>query len=215
MSSRFAVILVAIVIIFGGIFFTTKNKANAPDGSSSSTAQATNHIEGSTSSGVTLVEYGDFQCPACSAYYPIIKQVEDTYKDRVTFQFVNFPLYQIHQNAMAAHRAAEAADMQGKFWDMYNTLYTNHDQWADSKTPSSYFEQYATQLGLNIDQFKTDSASSKVNDIIWADINKGNAQKISSTPTFYLDGKEITSRPTNAEDFGKLIEQAIKDKATN
>jgi protein-disulfide isomerase len=217
MSSRFAAVLVAIMIIFGGIFFVTKHKANTSTngGSSSGNAKATNHVKGSTSSGVTMVEYGDFQCPACSAYYPIVKQVEDKYSDRVQFQFVNFPLYQIHQNAMTAHRAAEAASLQGKFWEMYDQLYTNHDVWANTSNASTYFEQYANQIGLNMTKFKQDANSSAVNDTIWADINKGNALGITGTPTFYLDGNKITSNPTSVDDFSKLIDAAIKAKTAS
>lgn len=216
MSSRFAIILAALVIIFGGMFFVTKNKNSSSTGSSSSSsAKATNHIEGNTKSSVTLIEYGDFQCPACSAYYPIVKQVVGTYKDRVQFQFVNFPLYQIHQNAMAAHRAAEAASNQNKFWEMYDTLYANHDQWVNSSTPTTYFEEYAKQLGLDTSKFKQDSAGSATNDTIWADINKGNGLGITGTPTFYLNGKKIDSNPASVEDFSKLLDEALKTKSTS
>lgn len=214
MSGRFAIILVVLVAIFGGIFVFSKNKAGAPSaGSSGNAAQSTSHIEGSSKTGVVLTEYGDFQCPACSAEYPLVKQVVEAYKDRIQFQFVNFPLYQIHQNAMAAHRAAEAASNQGKFWEMYDLLYQNHDSWANGSTPTSQFEGYAQQLGLDIGKFKTDAASSTTNDTIWADINKGKALDISGTPTFYIDGKKIDANPTSVDEFNKLIDAAIAQKA--
>jgi len=211
MSSRFAAILVAIVVIFGGIFFFTKHKATAP--SQGGKAQTTQHIEGSTKTGVTLVEYADYQCPACSAYYPLVKQTVEKYKDQIQFQFVNFPLYTIHPNAMAAHRAAEAAGLQNKYWEMHDLIYTNHDVWEKSTSVTTYFEQYAQQLGLDAAKFKQDSASSKINDILWADINKGTALKVDATPTFFLDGKKITSQPASVDDFSKLIDAEIKVKA--
>lgn len=215
MSSRFAVILAVIVIVFGGIFVFNKNKSDPsnPSSSKDSASLISNHTEGTANTGVTLVEYGDFQCPACTSYYPIVKQVVETYKDKVSFQFVNFPLYQIHQNAMIAHRAAEAANKQGKFWEMHDLLYTNHDTWANASNASTYFDGYANQLGLNIDQFKKDSASSAVNDIINADLTKGRKAGVDSTPTFFLNGKKIEKNPQNLDEFKKLIEDAIASKA--
>lgn len=213
MSSRFAVILAVIIVVFGGIFVFNKNKSNSNSTSTkNNTSLVSNHTEGTASTGVTLVEYGDYQCPACTAYHPVIKQLMETYKDKISFQFVNYPLYQIHQNAMVAHRAAEAANMQGKFWEMHDLLYTNHDTWATATNASTYFEGYASQLGLNADQFKKDSASSAVNDIINADLEKGRKAGVDSTPTFFLDGKKIDKNPQSLDDFKKLIEAAIASK---
>ena len=79
-------------------------------------------IVGESKSGVTLIEYGDFQCPACQQYYPIFKQIKEKYKDQITVQFRHFPIVSAHQNAMVAHRAAEAASNQGKFWEMHDLL---------------------------------------------------------------------------------------------
>lgn len=207
MSKNFAIILVVILAIFGGIFYFAKKDAKAPSDQNAS-AQVTNHIKGNTSSGVVLVEYADFQCPACAQLYPVVSEIVDTYQDKIQFQFVNFPLYQIHQNAMAAHRAAEAASVQGKFWEMYDMLYAYHSSWQGSKSPSTLFEQYAQNIGLNVEQFRSDSASSAVNDILWADINKANALKINATPTFFLNGEKIET-PTTLEEFKNVIDTAI------
>lgn len=215
MTGRFGVILTVIVIAFGAIFFFAKDKASAPNTSGNSSVQPTSHITGNTDSKVTFVEYADFQCPACATYYPIISQVIEKYKDRVAFQFVNFPLYQTHQNAMASHRVAEAASIQGKFWEMYELLYLNQSQWDRSNTPTTIFEQYATQLGLDIEKFKQDSASSNVNDIIWADINKATSKGVTATPTFFINDSRITSTPRSLEDFSVLIDEALQDTATN
>lgn len=213
MNNRFAVVLIALVILFGGIFFITKRQANAPTANgSASNAQVTNHTEGEGKKGVTLVEYGDFQCPACTAYHPLVKQLVEKYKADITFQFVNFPLAQIHQNAMAAHRAAEAASMQGKFWEMHNMLYERSSEWNTSSNAFNVFQGFAGQLGLNIDKFKQDYASSQVNDIINADLAQGRKLGINSTPTFFIDGKKIDQNPQDAEAFNKLIENAIAAK---
>lgn len=210
MSNRFAIIIVALIIIFGGIFFINKNKADAPNASSNA-AQVSKHIK-EGSSGVTLTEYADFQCPGCGAYYPIVKQVMDKYAGKVTFQFVNFPLVQIHQHAMAAHRAAEAANKQGKFWEMYDLLYANQTAWSSSSNTSTIFEGYASQLGLNKDQFKQDSASSAVNDVINADLAAGRKLNVNATPTFFLNGQKLDQPPQDLDGFTKLLDDAIAAK---
>lgn len=210
MSNRFAIIIVALIIIFGGIFFINKNKADAPNAGGSN-AQASKHVK-EGSSGVTLTEYADFQCPGCGAYHPVVKQVMEKYAGKVTFQFVNYPLMQIHQNAMAAHRAAEAASKQGKFWEMYDQLYANQTAWSSSSNVSSIFENYATQLGLNKDQFKQDSASGAVNDVINADIAAGRKLNVNATPTFFLNGQKLDQPPQDIDGFSKLLDDAIAAK---
>ena len=213
MSSRFGVILLSLVVIFAGIFFINKNKANAPtNGSGSSSAQPTNHTKGSSQKGVTLVGYGDFQCPACGAIHPIVKEVVSKYANDITFQFVNYPLTAIHQNAMAAHRAAEAADKQGKYWEMYDLLYGNQTAWSASTSASGIFEGYAAQLGLDATKYKEDAASSAVNDVINADTAKARKMDITATPTFFVNDKQLDPTPQSVEEFSKYIDEAIKAK---
>lgn len=214
MKSRFSLILIACMVIFGGILFATKKDAKSPAAGGGSSSQVTNHTRGEGKSGVTLTEYGDFQCPACGAYYPVIEQVFEKYKDQITFQFRNFPLRQIHPHAMLAHRAAAAADKQGKFWDMYNMLYTNQSAWTDQSDPITTFRGFAQSIGLNMDQYDTDLKSGTVNDAINADIAEGQKLGVSSTPTFFIDGKKIDN-PKDVEGFNKLIEDAIKAKSQN
>src|SRR5438309_7271320 len=160
MSKRFLLLLAVVALALGGVFWVTRNKATAP---ASNSAQPTNHVRSQGSSGVVLLEYGDFQCPACGAYYPIVKQLETSYSSKITFQFRNFPLSQIHPNAFAAHRAAEAAAKQGKFFEMHDKLYENQQSWVSASNPLIFFEDYAAQLSLNVEQFRKDSASVAVN----------------------------------------------------
>jgi protein-disulfide isomerase len=209
MSKPFWVAIAAVIVIFGGILLFKGNPAGAP---SASGAKATNHLIGDGKTGVVLVEYGDYQCPFCGQYYPIVKQVQEKYNGQITFQFRNLPLLQIHQNAFAAARAAEAASLQGKFWEMHDMLYENQNAWSSSSKSLTVFEGYAKQLGINVDQFKKDFASSAVNDSINADVvafEKTKQEK--STPTFFLDGKKI--KPTSVDEFSKLIDGAITAKS--
>jgi protein-disulfide isomerase len=212
MSKQFWAVIIGIILIFVGVFTLTGSKSGAP-GSKSGGSTLTQHVEGSGASGVTLIEYGDYQCPFCGQYYPTVKQVAAEFNDQIKFQFRNFPLVSIHPNAFAGARAAEAGALQNKFWEMHDLLYENQSQWSAASDPTPYFTQYAKQLGLNAAQFQTDFASSKVNDLVNADLAEGNKLGVSATPTFYLDGKKVDIA-NDITAFEKLIKDEIAKKAT-
>jgi protein-disulfide isomerase len=209
MSKQFLAILAAIIIVFAGIIIVSGNKSN---GSKGSTSNVTQHVEGQGQAGVTLVEYGDYQCPFCGQYYPVVKQVAAEFNQQIHFQFRNFPLTSLHQNAFAAARAAEAAGLQNKFWEMHDLLYETQSQWSAISDPTTLFNQFAQQMGLNVTQFKADYASTKVNDMINADMAEGNKLKVDATPTFFLDGKKISVN-ISASAFETLINGEIAKKA--
>ncbi len=213
MSKQFWAVIAVIVIGLVGVFIFTGHKS---DGTPANGSALTNHVEGKSTTGVKLVEYGDYQCPYCQVYSSTVKQVVAQYGDQISFQFRNFPLTSAHQNAFAAARAAEAANKQGKFWQMHDILYETNDPsgktgWVASNSPTSFFNKFAQQVGLNVDQFKKDYASSPVNDAINADMAEGNRLGVDATPTFYLDGKKATIANTVA-DFQKAIDAEIKNK---
>lgn len=209
MNKQFIAILIVIV---GGLFavLTLTNKDKPADQQSgSSSAQPTAHIRGKVDSKVNLTEYGDFECPACKAYFPLVDQIVEEYGDRVAFQFRHFPLTQIHANALIASRAAEAAGKQNKFFEFHDILYQQQDNWKTVSDPTSFFEGYATQLSLNIEQFKADLRSSEASDSINADRKVAQDLGSSSTPTFVLNGKRLETNPADLEGFKKLLDEAL------
>jgi protein-disulfide isomerase len=213
---RFLAILAILVVGFGAFLVFSKDKDNEQkkNTNSSTSSQTTNHVTGQGKSGVTLVEYGDYQCPACGAYHPVLKEIIASYNEKIFFQFRNFPLDTIHPNARAAARAAEAAAQQDKFWEMHDLLYEGQNQWSQSSNPQAIFNAYATQLSLDINKFKTDLASAEINSMINADIAAAQKLKATSTPTFVLDGKKVDSPPApNVENFSKFLDDAIAAKA--
>lgn len=214
MSKQFLAVIVVVILALVGVFALTGNKSSNNSKSSSGGGTPTNHVEGQGKSGVTLVEYGDYQCPFCEQYYPVVKQVQSEFNDQITFQFRNFPLVSIHQNAFAGARAAEAAAAQGKFWEMHDLLYQNQSQWSESGDPTKFFDQYAEQLGLNVSQFQKDYASTKVNDAINADMAAGTKLKVQGTPTFFLNGKQINANASVAS-FESQIKAAIAKKSSS
>lgn len=208
MSKGFWIIIAAIVVIFGGILLFKGDDADV----STNGAAPSNHVFGENAKGVVLVEYGDFQCVFCAEYAPLVAQVKEKYKADIAVQFRHLPLVGPgHKNTLAASRAAEAASIQGKFWEMHDLLFQNQGAWGEASDPLSIFAAYATQIGLNVDQFKTDFASSKVNDTINADVAEyKKTGEPMGTPRFFLDGKKI--EPRTVDDFYKLIDEAIAVK---
>lgn len=212
MSKQFWAVIIVVILALIGIFTFTGKKSTGTNNPSSASGQPTTHIIGQGTTGVTLVEYGDYQCPACGQYYPVVKAVQAKYGDAIKFQFRNFPLVSSHQNAFAAARAAEAASLQGKFWEMHDALYQSQAQWSSSSSASQIFVQYASQLKLNVAQFRQDYASIKVNDAINADSAAGTKANVQGTPSYYLDGKYVQVANT-PEAFEKVIDAEIAQKA--
>lgn len=211
MDKRFLAILVALFIIFGGIFAISQRSSNKSDGTTlGSQTQSTSHTQGQGQKNVTLVEYGDYQCPVCKAYEPVVEQVRATYAKDIRFQFRNLPLTAVHPNAFAAARGAEAAALQNKFWEMHDLLYQpdKWEQWTKSSSPAALFEGYAKELGLNLEQFKADYASGKVNDAVNADLAEfkktGQSQ---ATPTFFLNGVHLENDKLTDQNHRPLFEK--------
>lgn len=156
--------------------------------------QADDHIRGKVDSENYLIVYGDFECPVCNSWEPSLQKIEQDYSDRVAFIFRHNPITSAHVNALAASRAAVAADKQGKFWEMHDLLYLKWNEWrGDVRSAQGKFEGYASELGLDLEQFKSDYKSKEVADRINSDFNSGNAfikdeDDVTGTPTFYING---------------------------
>lgn len=161
---------------------------------------------GTPDASVLLIEYGDFQCPACGAYFPIVKKIISEYQDRIAFVYRHFPLPQ-HQWAAAAARASEAAGAQGKFWQMEELLYSRQQEWTADPDADTLFLKYANELGLDAGQYKRDTASSEIQRKIDSDMQGGIKAGVSATPTFFLNGKKI--QPRNYEEFKQAVEAAL------
>ena len=219
MSKTFWAALLAVAVILGGILFVTNHNRQGT-GSTSGNGQPTNHVEGASPEGVTLVEYGDYQCPVCATFYAVTKQVAQKYSDRVVFQFRNLPLTSIHQNAFAAARAAEAAGLQNKYWQMHDLLYENQSAWSQSSNPLSIYDNFAASLGLDKTKFDQDYASEAVNAVINADVSEFNKTGDEmATPTYYLDGTKLdnlklvdSNGNPSVDAFSKLIDAELAKK---
>ena len=217
----FIVVVTAGVIIAGAYSSgTAANNNTTPNGFVATTAPAitaADWSEGNPNAKVSFIEYGDFECPACGEYYPLIQQLVQNYSSTVRFVFRNFPLYSIHPFAGISAQAAEAAGLEGgssKYWAMHNLLYTKQNEWSTNSalTPaqvvSQYFDGYAQSIGLNVGTFNTDINASSVMNKIQNDVVGGTSAQIDHTPTFFVNLKQIPN-PTSLNDFENTLNAAI------
>jgi protein-disulfide isomerase len=213
--TRWIIFAVLCLGILGLIFVTSKKDTGSNwTGDATkiiSTGPIADHVFGSSAQKVTLIEYGDYQCPGCGSLFPILQDVLPKYKDNLTFIFRNFPLTTIHPNALAAATAAEAAGLQGKYYEYHDTLYENQANWQDAAVSerTTLFQNYAKQLGLDVNKFNSDLSSSQVTDKINRDRSSASQFKVSSTPTLILDGQTLDQNTTFDKD---KLSQALNDE---
>ncbi len=148
-------------------------------------ASGQDHIQGSDSAAITLVEYGDYQCSYCGDAYALVRDAQEALGDDLRFVFRNFPLAEAHPHATAAAQAAEAAAKQGKFWEMHDMLYENQQALS-----SSDLMTYAKEAGLDMEQFKKDIGSDAVSDKVDADFESGVRSGVNGTPSFFVNGEK-------------------------
>ena len=168
------------------------------------------HAQGNANAPVTLEEFGDFECPPCGMLHPVLKQFEGEFgpaKLRIIFR--EFPLVPTHVHALAAARAAEAAGLQGRFWEMHDMIYENQKAWHEAFDVRPIFEGYATKIGLDLERFRQDSASEIVEQRIFLDGKRGHALGVKGTPTVFLNGREVPFESLAPETFKSLINSEL------
>lgn len=217
-------ILVTIILIAGGVFFFSRGAGSSntptqpavisqdilvsPDSAKTSGFVNGTYLPATESAKLTLVEFGDYQCPACRVYQPLVKQLMVDFAGKINFVFRNYPLAQ-HSNANISSQAAEAAGLQSKFWEMHNKIYEDQASWSDSKDAKNIFIRYAKELGLDVDKFANDMESSEIKDRIKEDMTDGNLTKLNATPTYFLNGVKMENVPPTYNELKSLIESEL------
>lgn len=191
--------LSCLVVMIGAIFFFNKptSSLSEPALNTDALVKSDSPVLG-TGKKVTIVEFADFQCPACGAAAPYLEETMKKYGSDARLVFRHFPLSQ-HQNAIPAAKAAEAAGMQGKFWPMYVALYAHQAEWSDLSDPQPVFEQLAKDAGVNIEKFREDQKNPKIQEKIGRDVQEGNTLGVNSTPTIFINGKKFEGSFTQIE----------------
>lgn len=213
MGKRFWLILAVVILVFVGVFVISNRHADKSSGIVATpgpdTITATDHVRGNQAAKVTLVEYGDFQCPACGNAYPIVKQLEAAFPADLRMVFRHFPLTNIHPNAFSGARAAEAAGVQGKFFEMHDILYEHQSDWSTGSDALSKFRIYAKELGLDINKFNDDYGTNATSGHINSNIQSGKNAQVDATPTFYLNGKKVDPNPRSLEEFQAKVQALL------
>lgn len=173
--------------------------ANIPPGSQPP------HVLGPANAQVTLEEFGDFECPPCGILHPILVQMHNEFGDKLKIIFREFPLVPNHQHALAAASSAEAAGMQGKFWEMHDLIYENQKVWHEAFDVRPIFEDYAKRIGLDLERFKQDLNSDYVARRITDDGVRGRAMGVKGTPTVFMNGREVPFEQLPADKLRVLI----------
>ena len=191
---------VVVLVIAGLVYLSNKNKIDVSGVNLNSTLSANeqsgdiaDHVFGKKDSKVILVEYGDFQCPGCGNAHPTVKKLSEKYKDQIAFVFRNFPLTNIHPNARAAAATAEAAGLQGKYWEMHNRLFESQNGWStlNSNERTEFFKVYAKEFNLDGEKFESDLVGEQVNKKINYDRALAGKANVTSTPSFFLNGQSL------------------------
>ena len=203
MNTKTWIIFGALVVaVLGGlILFSKKDQvevanvdSNQIQPASEASGNIADQVFGNKESKVVLFEYGDFQCPGCASAAPVIKTLSEKYKDQLAFVFRNNPLSSMHPNAKAAASSAEAAGLQGKYWEMHDKIFAMQNSWgtlsADKRTDA--FVNYAMEVGVkDIEKLKSDMGSKAVASKISFGLGLGKKAGVTGTPTFMLNGKKL------------------------
>ena len=161
-------------------------------------------------SPITIIEYSDYQCPACAYFHPIVEKVKDKYGDKVELKMKYFPLNS-HRYAALAARAAQSAKNQGKFYEMHSLLFENQKRWSGSGSPTSIFVNFARELELDIDQFKNDLNAAETQKIVMEQRQEGRNAGVNATPTFFIEGDKVDPLPRNFQEFDELVQQYFEE----
>ena len=146
---------------------------------------------GPESAPVVLEEFGDYQCPPCGQAFPEVEAIRREYGDHLRLVFRHYPLTRIHPHALLAAHAAEAAGLQGKFWEMHRALYENQKEWSRTPDPRPLFETYARRIDPDLERFRRDIGGQESDARVVADHNRARSLGVESTPTFFLNGRKL------------------------
>ena len=205
------VIVLAVGVAAGAAVYLSRGsdeRANTSDVPTRVDIKGGGHLRGPLQGGeaeVTLVEFGDYQCPSCGAYHPFVKEILNRYPKQLRLEFHHFPLVGIHPNSMAASTAAEAAGEQGHYWEMHDALFESQNQWANLPNPEPIFLALASRIGLNMNAFVQALRSPDLQQRVLKDVARAQDAKVDVVPTFFIDGSRQHIK-LSMEDFVQTIE---------
>ncbi|MBI4235382.1 thioredoxin domain-containing protein [Candidatus Peregrinibacteria bacterium] len=207
-----AVITVSVLVVISGTKTNPQDQANKTTTLSEPISEIDN-TKGNKDAKIQIVEYSDFQCPACASYFPILRDVMKEFGNYVYFSYRNFPIRSKHLNADISAYAAEAAARQGKFWEMHDLLFENQTFWSGESGEAAQvlFTQYANQLGLDTQKFMADMADKNIQRKVDDDLESGLNSGVQGTPSVFVDGKKLEFN-LSLDEFRVLIRQKLENQ---
>ncbi len=209
-GSRWWTWLVVALVLAGAVYGVYKLATSTPPGGAGPAGSLTEPLNagdwlaGNPEAAIQLVEYSDLQCPACADYAPMLARLVEEHGEEIAVAYRHFPLRSIHQNAQAAAEVAEAAGVQGKFWEAVEILFQNQSAWASQIAPQETFYRLLAPLGLNLVKLKQDAESSAAKNKVDQHYQSGLRSGVDATPSFFLNGERIRL-PNTYEDFRDLV----------
>jgi protein-disulfide isomerase len=206
---------VALATLGSGAMLYRKNRPelrSIPDALSAKSGAESLHIRGNPDATVTLEEFADFQCPPCSQFAAFGEELLREYDSRLRVVFRHFPL-PVHENARQAALAAEAAGMQGRFWEMHDLLYREQKAWSKAPNARELFESYAGTVGLNVDQFRKDMDGERAKARVNSDHARGASLGVKVTPTLFINNQPVEQKDKNPEGVRAAINAALNEKS--
>ena len=170
------------------------------------------HTLGPANAPVQIEEFGDFQCPPCGVFHPILEQMEAEFGDKIRVTFRQFPLVPSHRHALIAASASEAAGLQGKFWEMHKLIYDNQQKWTNEFDVRPIFEGYAKQIGLDMERYNRDLTGDVVAQRIFQDGKRAHSLGVKGTPTVFMNGREVPFQSLPAEKFRVVIQNELANR---
>ncbi len=198
MSNKTLLALIAIIIVLFVAFVLFARPASTSENDGPVTAATWQNIKGNPNAPVQIVEYADFQCPACASMHAYLQPILEQNPEKVALTFKHFPLVTIHAQARIAAQAAEAAGRQGKFFEMHDKIFETQSVWSRNGKAKDTFISYAEELGLDVEQFKKDIDSAEVVNKVRADMEEGKKARITGTPTIFINGEQVDNRNVQA-----------------
>lgn len=214
-NKQFLFIGVIIVALLGFVFIQSRSSGtpqySLPEGFKIQTVTADDHALGNRTAPVSVVEYSDFECPACALYATVLQDMskEAAYATTTAFVYRHFPLKQVHINSTYAAEAAEAADQQGKFWEMGELLFAKQNEWSTLENPGDKFLEYARSLGLNEATFVAHYTATSTKEKIENAFATAMALKLDHTPTFFVQEQEVKGNFANIDEFKARVREMI------
>ena len=206
------VIALAVGVAAGAAVFLSRNAVSSPENPATPAhveIKGGGHLRGPENAQLTLVEFGDYQCPSCGAYHPFVKEILNRYPQKLRLEFHHYPLISIHPNSMAAAIAAEAAGEQGHYWEMHDALFEHQQEWAGSPNAQEQFVNLASRIGLDTNKFMQSMKSPVLQEKILKDVAQAQDLKVQAVPTFFINGEQAHIK-LSMEDFVQVIDDHLR-----